>query len=130
MDDIKELLKSHYTQGLLLMMTGLVLGWLLGRWRRHRLKKQVFGGDIRDVLTIQQILLRDHPGGGTPLRIRSCGSAPLGSILTNPLAHEAFLKRAARTTAAEPLLNLKDKMGSYLLHLLQPWVCGTTWGGP
>ena len=130
MDQIREFLKEHpYIPGLLLMLFGMSVGWLLGRWRRHQLKRQVKGGDLRDLIAIEQILLRDHPDGRTTMRIRSCGAAPVQHVLTNALAQEEFERRAAATTPADPLINMDEKVGSFLLHLLQPWVCGMTRGG-
>ncbi len=129
-DDIRDFLSAHYFQGLLLMLTGGLVGWALGYWRRHKLKRQVVGGDIRELLTVEQILLREQPDGRATLRIRSLGSAPLHTVLTNPLAHDTFLKRAAATTTKNTLIAMHDQMGSYLLHLLQPWVCGLAQNGP
>src|SRR5262249_28730124 len=62
--------------------------------------------------------------GRTTMRIRALGSAPLASVLTNPVAHDTFLRRTAHTKPTNPLIDMRDQMGSYLLHLLQPWVCG------
>ena len=81
MDDLKDLLHNHFVSGLALTILGLVVGWFLGYWRRHRLRKQVAGGDIRELLAIEQILLKDHPDGRTTMRIRSLGSTPLGGCL-------------------------------------------------
>jgi hypothetical protein len=121
-------LRSHFAQGLALMIVGGFVGWALGYWRRRRLHRQVLGGDLREVLNIEQILVKEHSDGRTTLRVRSLGSAPLSSVLTNPVGHDAFLKRAAATKATETLISMKDAMGSYLLYLLQPWVCGVTRG--
>jgi hypothetical protein len=134
MNDIKdwilELWKEHFVQGILLTLLGLVLGWLLGRFRRYRLRRQAEGGDAREVVAIEKILIRDYPDGNAIMRIRSCGSAPLQAVLTNPVALDAFLERAAATTATNPLISMKDPMGSFLLYLLTPWVCGMTRAGP
>lgn len=125
------LLKSHFIHGLGLMILGLVAGWVLGYWRRRRLMKAALGGEAREILTVEKILLRDHSDGRTTLRIRSLGSEPLNHVLANPVAHDAFLTRAGSTTTAKPLLHLDDPMGSFILHLLQPWVCGMAQnGGP
>jgi hypothetical protein len=123
-------LKSHFVQGLLLTLAGLIIGWLLGRWRRYRLLKRVHVGDAREVVAIEQVLLRDCPDGRVTMRIRSCGSAPLHGVLPNIVAHDAFLERARATTSTYTLLNMKDQMGSYLLYLLTPWVCGMVRNGP
>ena len=117
-------LKSHFTQGLGLMLLGLLAGWLLGYWRRRRLLKQVRGGDILELLSIEQVLIRENPDGKTTLRIRALGASPLAQVLLNPVAHDIFLKRSRTTKASNPLMDMTDRMGSYLLHLLQPWVCG------
>ena len=37
---------------------------------------------------------------------------------------------AKATTSTFALLNMKDQMGSYLLYLLTPWVCGMVRNGP
>lgn len=129
MEEFREFLKEHpYIPGLLMMVLGVVLGWLLGRWRRHRLKRQVSGGDMRELIAIEQILVREQPDGRTTMRIRSCGSAPVQFVLTNPVALEEFERRARATRPANPLMDMSDKFGSFLLHLLQPWVCGSTYG--
>lgn len=130
MNDFEELLKNHFVQGLGLMLVGLTTGWLLGHWRRRRLLKQMRGGDIRELLTAEQVLIRDLDDGRTTLRIRSLGAAPLTQVLLNPIAHETFLQRAGSTKTTNPLLNMTDQLGSYLLHLLQPWVCGLARSGP
>lgn len=124
MDTLEFWLKSHFTHGLALMLLGLLAGWVLGYWRRHRMMKQVRGGDIRELLAVEKVLVRETPGGSATLRIRSLGAATVTQVLFNPVAHDAFLKRTRATTPANPLLDMSDQMGSYLLHLLQPWVCG------
>ncbi len=126
MDELIEFLKNHAPQlaGLILMLIGVVAGWLLGYWRRHRLMKQVRGGDIRELLSAEQVLVRDHPDGRTTIRIRSLGGSPLSQVLLNPVAHAAFVKRVRHTGPTRPLIDMADQVGSYLLHLLQPWVCG------
>lgn len=131
MDDLRELFirYSHFLQGLALALLGLVVGWLLGRWRRHRLKRQLYGGDVRELLAVEQLLLKEQADGRVTMRIRSCGAAPLSTVIFNPLARETFLKRASSTTVTSPLIAMHDKMGSYLLYLLQPWVCGVARGG-
>jgi hypothetical protein len=129
-DWIQDLWKEHFVQGVLLTLLGLLAGWLLGRWRRYRLRRQAEGGDAREVVAIEKILVRDNSEGRTTMRIRSCGSAPLQAVLTNPVALDAFLERAAATTTTEPLISMKDPMGSFLLYLLTPWVCGMTRAGP
>ena len=40
---------AHVVSGILFTLLGVIVGWLLGYWRRHRLKKQVAGGDIREL---------------------------------------------------------------------------------
>jgi hypothetical protein len=129
-DEIMKLLGERYVQGFLLAALGIIIGWLLGRWRRHQLKRQVAGGDLRDLIAIEQILVKVQLDARPTLRIRSCGSAALEQVLTNLIAREAFLKRAAATTPANPLISMHDKIGSFLLHLLQPWVCSATRQGP
>jgi hypothetical protein len=132
MQDLLDLLNqhAHLVTGIAFTLLGVIVGWFLGYWRRHRLKKQVAGGDIRELLAIEQILVKEQPDGRTTLRIRSLGSAPLASVLTNPVAHDTFLHRAARTKPTNTLIDMQDQTGSYLLHLLQPWVCGMARIGP
>jgi hypothetical protein len=127
---LHELLASRFAQGLAMTLLGIVTGWLLGRWRRHQLLRQVRSGSAREVVAIEQVLVRECPDGRATLRIRSCGSAPLRLVLPNPVAQEAFLERAGATTPSNPLISMKDTMGSYLLYLLTPWVCGMIRGGP
>ncbi len=129
-DHVREALRSHFVQGVLLAAGGLLLGWLLGWWRRRRLLRQVEAGSAREVVAIEQMLVKEHADGRTTLRIRSCGSAPLKSVLTNPIAYEAFLRRSEATTTTEPLISMHDSMGSFLLYLLTPWVCGMLRAGP
>jgi len=132
MQDLLDLLNrhAHLVTGVAFTLLGLIVGWCLGYWRRHRLKKQVAGGDIRELLIIEQILVKELPDGRTTMRIRALGSAPLASVLTNPVAHDTFLRRTAHTKPTNPLIDMRDQMGSYLLHLLQPWVCGMARIGP
>jgi len=130
LDLVLEYLKVHFVQGLLLALLGLAVGWLLGRWRRYRLLQRVQVGDAREVVAIEQVLVKDCPGERVTMRIRSCGSAPLHAVLANAVAHDAFLERAKATTPTYTLLNMKDQMGSYLLYLLTPWVCGMVRNGP
>jgi hypothetical protein len=126
---IMSWLKNHFVQGLLLTLLGLIVGWLLGRWRRYRLLQRVQIGDAREVVAAEQILVKEHPDGRVTMRIRSCGSEPLRAVLPNAVAHDAFLARAKATTQTNTLLSMKDKTGSYLLYLLTPWVCGKVRGG-
>jgi hypothetical protein len=134
MDKILEWLQdwshNHVLQGLALMVLGLVLGWLFGWWRRRRMLRKIEAGSAREMVAIEQILIRDRPDGPTTMRIRSCGAAPLKSVLINPVAHDNFLARAEATTPTNPLISMQDRMGSYLLYLLQPWVCGMARQGP
>src|SRR5205807_1373930 len=123
-DQLKDWLQSHFVQGVLLAVSGVIVGWLIGWWRRRRLLHQVAAGSAREVVAIEQILVKDYPDGRVTMRIRSSGSAPLKTVLTNPVANETFLKRAEATTTTDPLLSMKDQMGSYLLYLLTPWICG------
>jgi hypothetical protein len=120
----EEWIRSHFVQGLLLTGAGILLGWLLGWWRRRRLLRQIETGSAREVVAIEQVLIKDLPDGRTTMRIRSAGTAPLKTVLTNPVAHDAFLKRAEATTPTNPLISMHDQIGSYLLYLLTPWVCG------
>src|SRR5437762_7573705 len=109
MDDflIEQLTKhAHVITGILFTLLGVIVGWLLGYWRRHRLKKQVKGGDIRELLIIEQVLVKEQPDGQTTLRIRSLGSAPLTSVLTNPIAHDAFVRRSKATRPTNPLIDM------------------------
>lgn len=130
--DLLDLLSkhAHVVSGIAFTLLGLIVGWFLGYWRRHRLKKQVAGGDIRELLIVEQVLLKEQPDGRTTLRIRSLGSAPLATVLTNPIAHDAFVRRSKATKPTDTLIDMRDQMGSYLLHLLQPWVCGLARIGP
>jgi hypothetical protein len=127
-----DLLSKHpqVISGIVFTLVGVIVGWFLGYWRRHRMKKQVAGGDIRELLIIEQILVKEQSDGRTTLRIRSLGSAPLTTVLTNPVAHDAFVRRSKATKPTNTLIDMQDKTGSYLLHLLQPWVCGMARIGP
>jgi hypothetical protein len=133
MDDIWEqieaLIHNHYVAGLLLTVLGVLVGWLLGWWRRHRLLRRIHAGSALEMIAIEQTVVKDHPDGRTTMRIRACGAGPLRTVLVNPVAHDAFLKRAEAVTATNPLLSMHDRMGSYLLYLLTPWVCGMVRGG-
>ena len=42
---------------------GIVVGWLLGKWRRYRQLRQAERGEAREVLTIEKILLERLPDG-------------------------------------------------------------------
>jgi hypothetical protein len=129
LEELKELLKHHFVQGLLLALFGLIVGWLLGRWRRYRQLRRISGGDARELLAVEQTLVKEHADGRVTMRIRAHGAAPLQSVMPNPVAHDTFLERALATTPTAPLLSLKDALGSYLLYLLTPWVCGVTRSG-
>jgi hypothetical protein len=127
LDEIVTLIKTnHFVQGILLALSGLVIGWILGRWRRYRQMRRIYGGDAREVVAIEQILIKDHADGQVTMRIRSSGSAGMQAVLSNQVAHDALLKRAKATTPTNPIIDLRDQMGSYLLYLLTPWVCGMT----
>jgi hypothetical protein len=130
LEQVTEVLKNHFVQGILLALVGLLAGWLLGHWRRYRLLRQVQGGDAREVVAIEQILIKDHADGTVTMRIRSAGSAPLREVLPNPVVYEAFLQRAMGTKPTNPLISMAGQMGSYLLYLLTPWVCGMVRQGP
>jgi hypothetical protein len=129
LDWLAEWRHNHLVQGLLLTLLGVVVGWLLGWWRRHRLLRAIYAGSAREVVAVEQVLVKDQPGGPTTLRIRACGAAPVRSVLANPVAHDAFLARSDAATPTNPLVDLHDPMGSYLLYLLTPWVCGLCRGG-
>jgi len=124
LESVRTVLELHGVQGLLLTLLGVATGWLLARWRRFRMQRRIAGGDAREIIAIDQILVHDYPDGRTTVRNRACGSAALESVLPNPVAHDAFLARAKATRSVNPLIDLKDHMGSYLLYLLTPWVCG------
>jgi len=127
LEEILDLIKTnHFVQGILLTLLGLIIGWILGRWRRYRQMRRVYGGDAREVVAIEQILIKEQADGRVTMRIRSVGSAHMQTVLPNQVAHDALLKRAKATTTLNPLIDLKDQMGSYLLYLLTPWVCGMT----
>jgi len=130
MEDLMEWLKLHFVQGLLLTLLGLVIGWLLGRWRHYRQLQRMAVGDAREVMAVEQILVTEQRDGRVTMRIRSCGAAPLATVLPNPAAHDTFLTRAQATLSTDPLISMKDAIGSYLLYLLTPWVCGMCRGGP
>src|SRR5438270_11402281 len=104
LDWLKNWPHVHFLHGLALTILGVVLGWLLGKWRRHRLLRQIEAGSAREMVAIEQILIKDHADGPTTLRIRACGSAPLKTVLVNPVAHDAFLARAEATTPTNPLI--------------------------
>jgi hypothetical protein len=129
-DDLREWVRSHFVQGLALTLVGVAVGWLFARWRRHRLLRRLECGDARDVVTVEQILVREQPDGHTTMRIRSCGSEALRRVLINSVAYEDFLRRAEATTPTDPIISMKDRTGSYLLYLLLPWVCGKARAGP
>src|SRR5262249_27635763 len=122
-DVIRWLQENHWATGVLMTLLGLVAGWALGRWRRPPPLRPAPSGRAREVLAAEQMLIRERPDGRTTMRIRSCGSAPLASLLPNPAAHDAFLARASATKPAAPLISMADPMGSFLLYLLTPWVC-------
>jgi hypothetical protein len=103
---------------------GIVVGGLLGRWRRHRQLRQAERGEAREVLTIEKILIEKHPDGHEVMKIRSCGRDPIEAVFPNPAARDAFLGRVQETKAAQPLVSMHDKLGSYLLQELAIWVCG------
>ena len=42
---------------------GIVVGWLLGVWRRYRQRRLAERGEAREVLTIEKILLERKPDG-------------------------------------------------------------------
>ena len=130
MKDFTDWLQLHFVQGLLLTLLGLAIGWLLGRWRRYRQLRRATGGDAREVMAVEQILVKEQPDGRVTMRIRSCGAAPLEYVLPNPAAHDVFLERAGATMSTDPLISMKDAIGSYILYLLTPWVCGMCRSGP
>jgi hypothetical protein len=127
LNEILNLIKTnHFVHGILLTLCGLVIGWILGYWRRYRQMRRVYGGDAREVVAIEQILVKEQNDGRVTMRIRSAGSAGMHTVLPNQVAHDALLKRAKATTPLNPMIDLRDQMGSYLLYLLTPWVCGMT----
>jgi len=130
LDWLRNWRQNSILQGLALAILGVLLGWLLGWWRRYRLVRQILSGSDREMIAIEQILIKDRPDGTTTMRIRACGSAPLRTVLINPVAHDAFMARAQATTPTNTLISMTDRMGSYLLYLLTPWVCGMTRQGP
>ncbi len=117
-----ELLRILLTGSFFLL--GILVGWLLGKWRRHRQLRQAERGEAREVLTIEKILLEVHPDGREVMRIRSCGRDPIEAVFPNPAARDAFLARASATKPTQPLVSMEDKLGSYLLQELAIWACG------
>jgi hypothetical protein len=103
---------------------GIMVGWLLGKWRRLRQLRQAERGEAREVLTIEKILLERQPDGLELMRIRSCGRDPIEEVFPNPAARDAFLSRVEETKATQPLVMMHDKLGSYLLQELAIWACG------
>jgi hypothetical protein len=103
---------------------GLMVGWLLGVWRRHRQRRRAERGEALEILTIEKILLERRPDGREIMRIRSCGRDPIDAVFPNPAARDAFLARAGQTRPDHPLVSMEDKLGSYLLQELAIWVCG------
>ena len=103
---------------------GIVVGWLLSIWRRYRQRRLAERGEAREVLTIEKVLLEQSPDGQEIMRIRSCGRDPIDAVFPNPAARDAFLARAQDTKPDDPLVSMRDKLGSYLLQELAIWVCG------
>src|SRR4029078_12897817 len=103
---------------------GILVGWLLGFWRRYRQRKLAERGEAREVLTIEKILLERRADGQEVMRIRSCGRDPIDTVVPNPAARHAFLAGAQETRPDAPLVSMQDKLGSYLLQELAIWVCG------
>jgi hypothetical protein len=117
-----EILRVLFTGSFFVL--GMVVGWLLGFWRRFRQRRMAERGEAREVLTIEKILLERRPDGREIMRIRTCGRDPIEEVFPNPAARDAFLGRVGNTKVQNPLVSMEDKLGSYLLQELAIWVCG------
>src|SRR5262245_35446244 len=111
------------------VLLGGAIGWCLARWKRHRERVNIFAGDARDTVVIQQHMVQsvadpDMPGGrrATSLRIRSPGQARVDQVVPNSHLALVLTKRAGEVSPLNPLISMAGPEGSFLLETLTGFV--------
>jgi hypothetical protein len=119
-------------------LIGLIAGGLItfaiARWRRHKARQSILGGDARDTVVIQfhvvetrEVADPSQPDGKklapAVLRIRSVGQGELKSVIPNSHLAYILLRRAHQVRPHDTLISMEGAEGSYLLETLTGFVC-------
>ncbi len=140
MDIFLQEMSSRGAVAVLGMISGVLLGRLLARWKRHKEWRNILHGDARDTVVVEQHLVSavDAPGStgsgmrkapGT-LRIRSLGQSELCRVVPNGHLASDLLKRAFHVTPHDTLISMEGAEGSYLLETLSNFVCDRVANAP
>ncbi len=140
LDVVFEELSGRGAVAVIAMASGALLTWSLGRWKRHRERRNILRGDARDTVVIEHHLVTSaavpaSEGAGTKkipasLRIRSLGQAELYRVIPNTHLAAALLQRAMHVTPHETLISMDGAEGSYLLETLSNFVCNHVGNSP
>ncbi|MFL5329410.1 MAG: hypothetical protein ACJ8C4_10895 [Gemmataceae bacterium] len=111
------------------VLLGGAIGWCLARWKRHRERVNIFAGDARDTVVIQQHIIESVPDSTVPggrratvIRIRSLGQARIDQVVPNSHLAIVLTKRAGDVTPTHSLISMVGPEGSYLLETLTGFV--------
>jgi hypothetical protein len=140
MNDLFQELSKHGIIALIGIVSGALITWIVGRWKRHQERQHILRGDARDTVVIQHHLITsaDVPapdGTGTKkapatMRIRSLGQSELSRVVPNGHLASELLLRAFRVTPQDTLISMEGAEGSYLLETLNNFVCDRVANAP
>ena len=119
------------------MVSGGLITWAVGRWRRHRQRRSVLRGDARDTIVIHHHLVEPAPpaedggpAGAGVLRVRAVGQEQLDRVVPNGHLAAVLLRRAFAVTTRDTLISMEGAEGSFLLETLTNFVCDRVANGP
>lgn len=131
---------GHTAVALLGLVSGSVITWLVGRWKRYKQRQSILRGEALDTVVIQHHLVEVVAAPAFEktaprklpaiLRIRSLGQGELDRVVPNGHLAAELLRRALCVTPRETLISMEGAEGSYLLETLNNFVYDRVSNGP